>query len=157
MYPLSVLCRMYGLDLPTSSVIAGMRAAKAGVRPLRQSPPCFIYILVLRLCLPLNLLSRPWPTIRTLKCWLCFGFSSVSPPSSLFFSFLLFSCLPSGLIVIIVSSFCWSITWTYHRTDRTSKQQPCPLGTRPALECIFVFVSFLFLSFLFCFFCFRLS
>ena len=39
--------------------------------------------------------------------------------SPLFFSL---SCLPS---------FCWSITWTYHRTDRTSKQQPCSLWTRP--------------------------
>ena len=39
-YPLAALCRIYGLDLPTSSVIAGMREAKAGVSPPRRSPPC---------------------------------------------------------------------------------------------------------------------
>ena len=38
MYPLAVLCRFYGLDLPTSSVIAGMRGAKAGVSPPWRSP-----------------------------------------------------------------------------------------------------------------------
>ena len=43
--------------------------------------------------------------------------------TALFFSFLFLSCLPSGLFM---SSLCWSIIWTYHRTDRTSKQQPCP-------------------------------
>ena len=49
---------------------------------------------------------------------------------SLLSSFLFFfSCIPSGLVV---PSFCWSITWTYHGTDCASKQQPCPLGTRPA-------------------------
>ena len=37
MYPLAVLCRLYSLDLPTSSVITGMRGAKAGVSPPRQS------------------------------------------------------------------------------------------------------------------------
>ena len=40
MYPLAVLCRIYGLDLPTSSVIADMRGAKAGVGPPRRSPAC---------------------------------------------------------------------------------------------------------------------
>ena len=35
MYPVAVLCRLYGLDLPTSSVIAGMRGAVAGVIPQR--------------------------------------------------------------------------------------------------------------------------
>ena len=57
-------------------------------------------------------------------------------------SFLFLSCLPSGLTV---SSFCWSINWMHHRTDRTSKQQPCPLGTRPS-ERMFVSVSFFLLS-----------
>ena len=40
MYPLAVLqlCRIYGLDLPTSSVIAGMRGAKAVVSPPRRGP-----------------------------------------------------------------------------------------------------------------------
>ena len=41
MYPLAVLlCRINDLDLPTSLVITGMRGAKAGVSPPRQSPPC---------------------------------------------------------------------------------------------------------------------
>ena len=40
MYPLAVLCRIYGLDLPTSSVITDMRGAKAAVSPPRRSPPC---------------------------------------------------------------------------------------------------------------------
>ena len=40
---------IYGLDLPTSSVVAGVRGAKAGVSPPRRSPPCaqqyaYIYI-----------------------------------------------------------------------------------------------------------------
>ena len=39
MYPLAVLCRIYGLDLPTSSVITGMRGAKVGVNPPRRSFP----------------------------------------------------------------------------------------------------------------------
>ena len=49
-------------------------------------------------------------------------FGPLSLPSFLY-------CLPPGLSV---SSFCWSINWTYHRIDRTSNKQPCPLGTRPA-------------------------
>ena len=32
--------RIYGLDLPTYSVITDMRGAKAGVSPPRRSPPC---------------------------------------------------------------------------------------------------------------------
>ena len=56
---------------------------------------------------------------------------------------LFLSCLPSGLIV---SSFCLSINWTYHRTDRTRKQQPCPVGARPAPWAHFVFVLFSFWS-----------
>ena len=36
-------CRTYGLDLPTSSVITGMRGAKAGISPPRRSPPCMKY------------------------------------------------------------------------------------------------------------------
>ena len=44
--PWQYLCPIYGRDLPTSttyctsSVIAGMRGAKAGVSPPRRSPPC---------------------------------------------------------------------------------------------------------------------
>ena len=63
------------------------------------------------------------------------------------------SCLPSGLVV---SYFCWSITWTYHRTDRASKHRPCPFGTRPApwAHARWFFVSFFsFFSFLFSSFC----
>ena len=41
---LSQYCRTYGLDLPTSSVITGMRGTKAGVIPPRRSPPCTIYL-----------------------------------------------------------------------------------------------------------------
>ena len=36
----AVLCRIYGLDLPTSLATTGMRGAKAGVIPLRRSPYC---------------------------------------------------------------------------------------------------------------------
>ena len=44
-YPLAVLYRIYGLDLPTSSVTTGMRGAKAGVSPPRRSPPCnYVYL-----------------------------------------------------------------------------------------------------------------
>ena len=39
MYPSAVLCRIYGLDWPTSSVIAGMRGAKAGVSPATGKTP----------------------------------------------------------------------------------------------------------------------
>ena len=35
-----LLCRIYRLDAPTSSVITGMRGAKAGVSPPRLNPPC---------------------------------------------------------------------------------------------------------------------
>ena len=40
LYPLAVLCGIYGLDIPTSSVITGMRTARAGVRPPRRSLCC---------------------------------------------------------------------------------------------------------------------
>ena len=40
MYPLAVLCRIYGLDLLIFLAITGMRGAKAGVSPPRRSPPC---------------------------------------------------------------------------------------------------------------------
>ena len=43
MHPLAILCRIYGLDSPTSSVIKGMRAAKAGVILPRRSS--LVYIL----------------------------------------------------------------------------------------------------------------
>ena len=42
MYPLAVLCRIYGLDWPTSSVFTGMRGAKAGVSPPRRDPSCIL-------------------------------------------------------------------------------------------------------------------
>ena len=74
-------------------------------------------------------------------------FVTTGSPLSLYTLFL--TCLPSSLLV---SSLCWSISWTHHRTDRhrtdrTSKQQPCPLGTRPAPSAHFCFVliSFRFL------------
>ena len=51
-----------------------------------------------------------------------------------------------------MSSLRWHISWTHRRTDRTSKQQPCPLGTRLAPHVCFVFLSFIFL--LFCVFSF---
>ena len=40
MYTLAVLCRIHGLDFPTSSAIAGMRGVNAGVSPPRRSPLC---------------------------------------------------------------------------------------------------------------------
>ena len=101
-----------------------------------------LLFLGLRLCPPLGLLRRPWPTSWTYpeECWFCF-FSAVSA---------LLKCLPSGLVV---SSFCWSINWThhiisYHWTDGTRKQQPYPLGARPAPRAPVCFVSF-FIIFLF--------
>ena len=46
MRPLAVLlCRIFGLDLPICSVMAGMRGAKAGVSPPRQSPPCTVVLI----------------------------------------------------------------------------------------------------------------
>ena len=43
------------------------------------------------------------------------------------------SCLVFRMFGLFVSSFRWSISSTNHRrTDRTSKQQPCPLETQPA-------------------------
>ena len=48
MYSLAVPCRIYGLDLPTSLVIVGMRGAKAAVSPPRPSPPS-IYIINTRI------------------------------------------------------------------------------------------------------------
>ena len=58
-------------------------------------------------------------------------------------------CPPSGLLV---SSLCWSIGWAHHRTDRTSKQHPSLLGTRPALSARVCFVVLSFLFLLFCIF-----
>ena len=64
-----------------------------------------------------------------------------------------FSCLV--LSCLIVSSFCWSITWTYYRTDRTSKHNlvPSGLGLRPVrmliLVSFFSFFHFVSVSFLF--------
>ena len=70
-----------------------------------------------------------------------FFFSALSLPSSSLVLRLAF------LVVLLLS-----IRWTHHRTDRTaSKQQRCPLRTRPAAwACTFVFVSFfIFFSFIF--------
>ena len=44
-------CRIYGLDLPTSSVITGMGGAKAGVSPPRRSPACKHYNKLSMLCM----------------------------------------------------------------------------------------------------------
>ena len=117
----------------------------------------------LRLCLPLCLLCRPCHTSWTKKDWFSlFFFRSVSLLSSSFF----LSCLPSGLVV---SSFCWSITWAYRKTDRTSKHRLRPLGTRLRPErmhdgCLFCFFFSFFcfhilsVSFIFCpFFALRCS
>lgn len=42
-FPLAVLCRIYGFDLPTSSEITGMRGAKPGVSPPRRRPSYMSY------------------------------------------------------------------------------------------------------------------
>ena len=39
-------CRIYALDLPTSSVVTGMRGAKAGVSPPREAPLVSIMLIV---------------------------------------------------------------------------------------------------------------
>ena len=47
MYPLAVLlCRIYGLDLPTSSVILGMSRAKAGVSPPRRVLLLLVFVML---------------------------------------------------------------------------------------------------------------
>ena len=105
--------------------------------------------------LPFGSLVSSVATSWTWKCWFCFVlfcFFQLCVPALFFF----FSCLPPGRGV---SSFCWSINWTHHGTDRTTKEQPCPLGTRPAplvharfrfsFLFFFKFISFLFLFFLF--------
>ena len=80
-------------------------------------------------------------------------FSSVALPFA--FYFLVFSCLPSSLVVM--SSFCWSTTWTCHTTRRTSKQQTfSPQDSACALSaCMIIFIPFflffLFFSFPLCF------
>ena len=38
--PLAVICRIYGIDWPTSSVLTGIRGAKAGASPPRRTPLC---------------------------------------------------------------------------------------------------------------------
>ena len=56
----------------------------------------------------------------------------------LFFVFYFFTCrlsLPSSWLALrlaFFAAFLLSISWTHHRTDRASKQQPCLLRTRPA-------------------------
>ena len=58
------------------------------------------------------------------------------------------SYLPSGLIV---SSFCWSINWTYLRLIVLANINVIPsgVGLRPKRMFVFVCFSFLFFSFLF--------
>ena len=68
----------------------------------------------------------------------CFSSGFLLSSFQLFFLFF--------LVVFVVSSLCWSITWTYRRTDRSSKQQHCPLGTRPAPRVHDDFVFFFFHS-----------
>ena len=63
--------------------------------------------------------------------------------SCFFVSALFTACLPSGLFRCPYVAM--SISWTHHRTDRTtSKQQPCPIRTRPAPRS-HVYASFCFL------------
>ena len=72
------------------------------------------------------------------------------------YSFFSALSLPSSWLVLDLAFlvvFLLSISWTHHRTDRTtSKQQPCPFKTRPAPWAHVCFVSFFF--FFFCFFSF---
>ena len=63
--------------------------------------------------------------------------------------------LPSSCLLLpsVWSSYgvllCWSISWTYHRTDRTSKQQSCLRDSARALNALFasLFICLLFLCF----------
>ena len=82
-----------------------------------------------------------------------------TPRCGLHLSFSVLS-LPSSWLVLRLAFFVTlllSVSWIYCRTDRTRKQQPCPLRTQPAPlehDCfcfIFHFVSFCFLSFPVCF------
>ena len=104
-------------------------------------------------------ISTVWTTAVWYAMYISSSRQSHSGPILLKNTRVILSCLPSDLFV---SSFCWSINWPYHRTDRTSKQQTCPVGTRPPpwaermLACIsfrlfsslssFRLFSFLFLS-----------
>ena len=56
---------------------------------------------------------------------------------SIFFLFLFLSLSAVSALILarrlaFFAVFLLSISWTHHRTDRTSKQQPCLLRTRPA-------------------------
>ena len=55
------------------------------------------------------------------RCCLLLFLSALSPPSS-------WLVLRLEFFVVLLLS----INWTHHRTDRTRKQQPCPLRTHPA-------------------------
>ena len=102
---------------------------------------------------PFGLVRRLGPTSWTHVGRLVWFFSSVSLP---------YSCLVFRLVFLCRSSVGPSTRHvSYYRTDRASKQQPQPLGTRPApwahvcfcsiiffSYSIFSFISFLFLSYL---------
>ena len=52
------------------------------------------------------------------------------------------------VFAVLSKKYCTAtISWTHRRTDRASKQEPCPLGTRPAPSALvcFAFFSFPFL------------
>ena len=58
--------------------------------------------------------------------------------------------LPSSWLVLRLAFFVdrlLSIGWTHHRTDRTSKQQPCPLRTPPVSRARAVCFCFIFIYF----------
>ena len=79
------------------------------------------------------------------------------------------SCLLAFRLVFMWRPCVWSIGWLYHRTDRTSKQQPCPRYSECSLSArllrfyffsFFPFIYFTYSSFLsplrvFVFFLFR--
>lgn len=46
MRPLAALCRIYGLDLPTSSTITGMRGAAGGCQPAAANPSCMLLVCI---------------------------------------------------------------------------------------------------------------
>ena len=79
-------------------------------------------------------------------------FRSLLYSSSEFVSTLFLSpCLPSGLLASCgVLLLCWSMSWTYNATDRTSEQQPCaPLGARGSARAAQIHLLRFFSSFMF--------
>ena len=52
------------------------------------------------------------------------------------------------VFAVLSKKYCTAtISWTHRRTDRASKQEPCPLGTRPAPSALVCFAFFIFFSF----------